>query len=474
MKGPRFRVRFSRLAIVLTAFAAGGCATFSRDGGFDAVARATKDIAGKEVTRVKTEDDQATITARVTELLGKPLDVEDAVQAALLNNKGLQASFNELGISEADLVSAGRLPNPHFSMKRATGHGEIAIEQALTFNIFSLVTIPFASEVERRRFARVQAQVTLDVLRLAADTRKAYFAAVAAEEAVRYMRQVKTAAEAGAELARRMAEVGNWSKLNQAREQSFYADATLQVARAEQTATSTREQLTRLMGLWGNQIQFQLPNRLPDLPKTADELPNAEALAMERRIDLRMAKLDAEAQAKNLGLTKVTRFINVLELGPMREMDGQRGDPWKRGYEISFELPIFDFGSARLAKAEAIYMQSVNRAAETAVNARSEIREAYKGYRTSYDIARHYRDEVVPLRKRISEENLLRYNGMLIGIFELLADARTQIAGVNASIEALRDFWMARTDLDMALIGKPSISRTTAPSAAQTDAGRGH
>ena len=460
--------------LVFTAFAVSGCATFSRDGGFDAVARATKEIAGKEVTRAKTEDEQSTINARVIELLAKPLGVEDAVQIALFNNRGLQASFSELGIAEADLVSAGRLPNPRFSMKRATGQGDIAIEQALTFNVLSLMTLPFASEVERRRFARVQAQVTLDVLRLAADTRKAYFAAVAAEETVRYMRQVKAAAEAGAELARRMAEVGNWSKLNQAREQSFYADAILQVARAELAATSTREQLNRLMGLWGAQIQFQLPDRLPDLPKAADDLPNAEVLGMERRIDLRMAKLDAEAQAKNLGLTKVTRFINVLELGPMREMEGQRGDPWKRGYEVSFELPIFDFGSARLAKAEAIYMQSVNRAAEAAVNARSEIREAYKGYRTSYDIARHYRDEVVPLRKRISEENLLRYNGMLIGIFELLADARTQIAGVNASIEALRDFWMARTELDMALIGKPSISPATAPSAAQMDAGRGH
>ena len=460
--------------LVFTAFAVSGCATFSRDGGFDSVARATKEIAGKEVTRFKTEDERSKINARLIELLAKPLDVEAAVQIALFNNRGLQASFSDLDISEADLVSAGRLPNPRFSMKRASGQGEIALEQALTFNVLSLVTVPFASEVERRRFARVQAQVTLDVLRLAADTRKAYFAAVAAEETVRYMRQVKVAAEAGAELARRMAEVGNWSKLNQAREQSFYADAILQVAKAELAATSSREQLNRLMGLWGDQIRFQLPDRLPDLPKAADDLPDAEMLGMERRIDLRMAKLEAEAQARNLGLTKVTRFINVLELGPMREMEGQRGDPWKRGYEISFELPIFDFGSARLAKAEAIYMQSVNRAAEAAINARSEIREAYKGYRTSYDIARHYRDEVLPLRKRISEENLLRYNGMLIGIFELLADARTQIAGVNASIEALRDFWMARTELDMALIGKPSTSPAIAPSATQTDAGRGH
>ena len=129
-----------------------------------------------------------------------------------------------------------------------------------------------------------------------------------------------------------------------------------------------------------------------------------------------------------------------------------------RGYTISLELPIFDWGTARVAKAEAIYMQSVNRAAQTAINARSEVRQANKGYRSSFEIARHFRDEIVPLKKRISEENLLRYNGMLIGVFELLADARSQIGSVQGYIAALRDFWIAQAELDMALIGKPSMS----------------
>jgi outer membrane protein TolC len=89
-------------------------------------------------------------------------------------------------------------------------------------------------------------------------------------------------------------------------------------------------------------------------------------------------------------------------------------------------------------------MQALHRAAETAINARSEVREAYGAYRSAWDIAKHQRDEIVPLKARISEENLLRYNGMLIGVFELLADARSQIASVNGAIDALRDFWIAR------------------------------
>ena len=444
--------------VFLAAFALGGCATFSQDGGFGAVERTTKERIGKEVRWAKTDADRDAIHARVAELLGKPLSVDDAVQIAMLNNKGLQASFYELGISEADLVQAGRLPNPTFSMLRARHGDEFKIEQAFTFNVFSLIIMPKVTEIEKRRFEQVQRAITMEALNLAAETRKAYYTALAADQTLRYMEQVSRAAEAGAELARRMAQAGNWNKLQQAREQGFYADAALNMARANQAQTATREKLTRLLGLSGEQVPFRLPERLPDLPKTANDLPDVEQVAMEQRLDVQAAKLDTEALAKNLGLTKTTRFINALEFGPARVLEGQRSDPYKRGYEVSLELPIFDWGSAKVAKAEALYMQAVYRAAETAINARSEVRESYKSYRSSFDIARHYRDEIVPVRKRISEENQARYNGMLIGVFELLADARAQISSVNSYIESLRDFWIAQADLEMALMGRPSLS----------------
>ena len=445
----------------------GGCATISQDGGFASVEKVAAERLGKDLRWARSDGERNTIEARVRELLAQPLFVEDAVQVALLNNRGLQAAYFELGISEADLVQAGRLPNPHFSMLRVSGPGdgarEYKIEQALTLNLFALITMPLALEVEQRRFEQTQRQVAMDVLRLAAETRRAYFVAVAADETLRYLRKVKQAADAGAELARRMALVGNFSKLRQAREQGFYADATLGLARAEQAQTAAQERLTRLLGLSGSQT-FKLPERLPELPKTADELPNVEQIAMDQRLDLHAVRLETEALARNLGLSKATRFINVLEFGPARVLEGQKSDPYKKGYEISFELPLFDWGGARVAKAEAIYMQAVNRAAEMAVNARSEVREAYQAYRAGYDIARHYRDEIVPISKRIADENLLRYNGMLIGVFDLLADARSQIASVNSYIESLRDFWIAQSELRMALVGKAFL--TAAPRAA--------
>jgi outer membrane protein TolC len=445
-----------------------GCASFSPDGGFNPVEQTAKSRLGKDVSWARSAANRQALAQRVGELLAKPLTADDAVQLALLNNRGLQAAFAELGVTEAEVVQAGQLPNPGFSFARFKRGDEVELERGFHVNLARLIAMPMIRQVESRRFARTQGETAMAVLSLAAETRKAYFNALAAEETVRFMSQVKQAAEAGAELARRMQQVGNFTKLQRAREQAFHADATLNLVRAEQAQRSTRERLTRLLGVWGEQAAFRLPERLPDLPKAADERPDIERVAMAQRLDVQAAKLAAEQTAQNLGLTKTTRFINVLELGVMRNASNQAST--QRGWEIGVELPLFDWGEARAARAQALYMQAMDRAAETAINARSEVREAYGAYRTAYDIAVHQRDELVPLRKLIAEENLLRYNGMLIGVFELLADARLQIASVNSYIEALRDFWIAQADLDMALIGKPSLGAAAGPVMATGDA----
>lgn len=455
------------LPLLVSALILAGCASFSTDGGFGSVERVAKEKLGKEVRLNKTEDDLKTTRDKVTELIKSPLNEDTAVQVALLNNRGLQAKFMELGISEADLVRAGEWPNPKLSLFNASktdnGIRDYKIEQVLTFNIFSVFTIPQAVAIEQRRFEQTQRVVAEEVLRLAADTRKAWVQAVASNETLRYQRQVLMAAEGGAELAERMARSGNWNRLQQAREQGFYAEAALGLAQGELAATQARERLTRLLGLWGQQVEYMLPDRLPSLPATVQDMPEVEKTAIAQRLDLQGLTQETAALAKNLGLTKTTRFINVLEFGPARVLEGPKGSGYKTGYEISLELPLFDWGEARVARAEATYMQSVHRVAEAAINARSEVREAYQGYRSRYDIARHYRDEIVPIRKRISDENLLRYNGMLIGVFDLLADARTQVASVNGYIAALRDFWLAQADLDMALLGRPAAPSASAP-----------
>ncbi|WP_373889591.1 TolC family protein [Massilia sp. IC2-476] len=450
----------------------GGCASFSRDGGMDAVSDLTAQRTGQDLRLPKANADNTAAEAALNQLLKEPLTADSAVRVALLNNRSLRASLAELGVAEADLVQAGRMANPGFSFSRMSGGGETEIERSLMFDLVGLLTMPIRRDIESRRFESAKLAAANEAVRLAADTRKAWFRAVAAAQSAQYAGQVREAAEASAELAQRMAKVGHLSSLDQAREQAFSVEAAAQLARARHNATAAREQLARLMGVWGEHTAFRLPERLPELPATVREPGNIESLAMQQRLDVRLAKHDTESTARALGLTRATGVINVLEAGYANT--SKSGAPRENGYEIELALPLFDWGGAKVAKAEMLYMGAVHRTAATAVNARSQVREAYSAYRSSYDVARQYRDELVPLRKKISEETLLRYNGMLMSVFELLADARAQIAGVNAAIEAQRDFWIAESELQAAISGSGGASISMVSTPAAGEAGAGH
>jgi outer membrane protein TolC len=431
-----------------------GCATFSTDGGFGAVEKTTQKFIIQKPVWVNNDAQKQAVESQLKSLLAKPLSVGDAVQIALINNAELQANFYDLQVAEANVVQAGRVPNPIFSMLYAKNNGDFKIEQSLSFNILALLTLPKASEIEKQRFAATQHQVVLQVLSMARQTRNAYYEALAARESVHYLTQVNDSAEATAEFAKRMQQAGNWSELDKTHEQVFYADAALELAHAKNSQVQAEEALTQLLGL-GERTAFTLPERLPDLPKSNDELKEVKPEDFAKRLDIVQMRSQTEALASQLGLTQVTRFVNVLELGPARVLEGRRDDPYKKGVTLSFELPIFDWGQSKVKRAEATYMQSLQHSANLAVVAASQVRSHYAQYQASYAIAQYYRDDVVPLRKKMLQENLLRYNGMLIGPFDLMADARAQVQSVNSYIAALRDFWVADSNLDMVLVGEP-------------------
>ena len=443
-----------------------GCATFSEDGGFGAVESAVRERSGQQARWIRSADEAASVRTRVGELLAAPLSVDAAAQIALLSNPGLQADYAEIGIAEADLVRASRWSGPKLSFARLRRGDEVEFERSVFLDVLGLVTIPLATRAEGKRFEAAKTRAASRALAVAHEARLAWVGAVTAEQSVRYLGQVRDAADAGAELARRMAAVGNWSKLSQAREQVFYADATAQLARAQQARVAARERLVRALGLWGEDTAFALPERLPDLPQQPREAGAVEAQAIAQRLDVQAARRDAESLAESLGLARSTRFLDLVELG--YHHSGETGGAHQRGWEIELRVPLFDFGEARTVRAEHQYTQAVNRARETAIRARSEVREAYHAYRTAFDLARHYRDEIVPLRKAISEEVLLRYNGMLASVFELLAESRESIAAVNGYILALQDFWIAESALQVAMTAHSpgSLGAVAAPAAA--------
>ncbi|MEQ1613824.1 MAG: TolC family protein [Hyphomicrobiaceae bacterium] len=413
------------------------------------------------------------------------------MQVALLNNRGLQAAYSELGISEAQMVEASLPPSPTFSLARLVATGELEIERQILQNVLGLLTLPRRKEIAEAKFQQAKVRAVEATLKTAAEARRAYFRAIAASRTVGFLEEARTAAEALSDLAKKLGETGALTKLEQAREHAFTADVNGQLAVARLKQRMEREKLIRALGLWGaDTAQLKLPMAVPSLPKSPKTYKDVETDAVRRRVDLEVARQDLEILAKQLGLTKATRYIDVLEVrlmknsawsakettkyvldpGPPPQLNSETEHEVERtrqrGIELEFRIPIYDFGEARTRLAEETYMAAVHRLIEKAINVRSEAREAYTGYRGAYEIAMHYQKEVLPLRQIISDETLLNYNGMLKDLFSLLTDTKARIAANIQAIEAQRDYWLAKVDLHVAIVGGGAVSGGGGPSAA--------
>src|SRR5215471_10486529 len=447
--------RFLRLLLLASAVGLSGCASFSPDSGMTIVSDITGQAIKKDVAFVRSADDAAQANDAVRRLLSRTLTVDAAVQVALLNNKGLQAAYNELALAETALVQESLPPNPVFSVLRISGNGASEVERQVVGDILALATLPFRSDIARDRFRQAQLKAALETLRLAADVRRAYFRAVAANEMVGLLTDAKSTAEAAAQLATKLGQTGSMNKLDQAREQVFYAETTADLATARQEAASSRERLARLMGLWGGDLDFRLPSRLPSLPRRPRTLLFIEADAVGHRIDLQIARLELVALAKSLELTQATRFVTLLDVAGIDKRTHDPDTPAfrERGFDVAFQIPIFDGGEVRVRQAIETYNLAFNRLTEKAINVRSRARDAYRTYRSTYDIAGHYQREILPLRKTITEEMQLRFSSMQVDVFVLVTEARQRIASQRAAIDAKRNFFLAQSDLQTAING---------------------
>jgi outer membrane protein TolC len=456
------RCQVGRVCAVLTATALlSGCTWFAPDAGMGVVATIAQQELKKDAAAIRSPEEAEAAGATVRRLLGRTLAADAAVQVALLNNRGLQAAYNELAVADAERVGQSLPPNPTYSWRRIQAGPALESEMQLVTDIIALATLPARSEIAAKRFHQAQLRAAEETLRVAHETRRAYYRAVAARELAHFLTESQSAAETATRLAARLGETGAMNKLDQAREQVFYADLTAQLATARQREASEREALIRAMGLWGASLDFKLANALPSVPRRVQTLAGIEVDAVARRVDLQIARIELDVLAKSYGLTQATRFINILDAGYADKLERRVDErALMRGFDVRLQIPIFDFGEVRVRQAEATYMQSVNRLLELAVNARSQARDAYRGYRSAYDIAGHYQREVLPLRKIISDETLLRYNAMLIDVFSLLAEARQRITATIAAIEAKRDFWLATVNLKAAVAGGTTGNRT--------------
>lgn len=406
-------------------------------------------------------------------LLNSTLGQNEAVQLALTNSPALQALIAQNWAEAAAAAQSGRISNPIFNFERTHVGAEVEIGRLLSFGLLDLITLPQRVSIADQRIQQAKLSLTSDVVDHVTLVRQAWVRAVAAQQTLRYAKQVFESAQVSAELARRMEAVGNFNRITRARQQSFYADAATRLATAQLQETSTREELVRLLGLDDAQEKrLKLPERLPDIPKQPIQPEQVAKLASQGRLDIRLAQVAYNGSAKAQGLNAITSFTDI-ELGIRRDTKfdnaaGTKTSP--RGYEVDVRLPIFDWGGNQRESMNARTLAAANRLESVTRAAGSHLRQSYAGYRTAYDLARHHRDEVIPLRKVISDENQLRYNAMMIGVFELLSDSRDQVATVMAAISAEQQFWLADAGLQASIVGKPTSVNIAAPSTGQSAA----
>jgi outer membrane protein TolC len=456
-----------RLAALATAsLTLAGCASVNLEQAVSETNAATGAFTRGQLELSRSEPQQQARARLAGELLANPLSMDDAVQLALANSPAVQTLLAQSWSDMSQANQAGLIANPVFTFERIRFRDELELGRLLSFGLLDLLTLPQRQVISQSQIAQAKIQLSASVVEQVTQVRQAWVRAVAAQQSLQYANQVNRAAQASAELARRMEQVGNFNKLQRARQQVFYADSTAQLAASQHAVTATREELIRQLGLTDTQAsQLRLPDRLPDLPREPLQPDAVNANATQQRLDVQMARKQLDIAGKSQGLNLLTSVLDV-ELGIRRNavFDNAAGTQSpKTGYELGIRLPVFDWGTARRDAMNAQSLAAANRYEGAVRSASSQLRESYSAYRTAYDVARHYRDEIVPLRKTMAEENVLRYNGMLIGVFELLADNRDQISSVVAAINSYQQFWLADAALSASMTGKPTNTMLTAP-----------
>jgi outer membrane protein TolC len=450
-------------ALATTAWLA-GCASLSADDALDTASAQARRAFGREAQPRLHQDllerDRARGKAR--ELLqAGPLSADGVVRVALLQSPALQARM-AAGWQAQLSAQRGTWPaGPHLMLERISGGGEVEITRALALPLLDWVLWPWRRDTADAARQAERLRVAQDLLADCFALRAQWVRAVAARQRLQYDEQVLDSAEAGAELARRMEQAGNFSKLQRAREQLWQVEARMRLAHARLAAHAELEALVRALGLDAALAeQLRLPDRLPDLPAASSDAVQARQDAQATRLDVAVAR----AEWRRAAGERAARWLSPLDLELTLIRQGQTGSPSANGAELALALPLPDTGATGRQAADAAVLAAAARLDQVQREADSMLRERLAAVQATHAIAREALDELVPLARTVAEENLLRYNGMLIGVFELLADARAQVGAVLTAIDAQRDHWLADNALRAALAGVPAQGpRAVAP-----------
>lgn len=426
---------------------AAGCASVPRDAGIAEVERIVEERTGHRLSWGPEQPITAPDDRRIEARLEGELTVEQAVEIALSGNPDLLAALEELGLARADLIAARTVRNPvldgeiHFPGERFRPY-----EFAVTQTLVDLLQLRRRRQVGAADFEAARLRIGASVVGFAGEVRADYYALQAAQAALAQQRAISTAAEAAVELAQRQHVAGNISDLDLETEQALYERAKLDLARAEFDELAAREQLLADLG-----ATRTLPLRLPELamPPAVDDPGQLEAVPSQR-LDLQLAEAELEAARRARPLAGGEAF-DELAAGVHfdREADGERS----RGPTASVPIPLFDRGLAARARAVATLRIAEQRLHALAVSAGSEARAARERLAEARARAEYLDGVVVPRRQRILHLTQLEYNAMLRGVFDLIRARQGLAEAERERVMALLDYWLARTEMDLALSG---------------------
>ena len=458
--------RFAGVNLLVLALAGPGCASVSRERGHAEVASLVEQRTGAKTRWQHGPPEDARIAEWTKKLLDGGLTRAGAVEIALLNNPQLQSTYEQLGVSQADMVQAGLLANPTLAGDLGFGVNSGDVYEArvsLAQDFLNLFVLPLRKDIAREQFDADVVRVAQQALEVAAEVEKAVAAAQASVELVGYRRAVVDATRAASDLSGKQFEAGNINQLEHSTERANYEQAKLDLAHEELEQLEGRERLNRLLGLWGVSTTWQLKETLAPVPADELRLDHLESLAIKQRFDVDAARRQVAIFGKAVDLARSTRFVGRLEIGvdAHRDPDGPR----VVGPNLVIELPIFDQRQATIARLEAQRRDEERKLAGVAINTRSEVRLAQARLMAARQTALHFRDVMIPLRQQVVEQAQLHYNGMLLGLYQLLAAKQGEVEARRGYLEGLRAYWTARAELARAVGGRLTAAPKSAESA---------
>jgi cobalt-zinc-cadmium efflux system outer membrane protein len=440
----------SRFAIAVVVLLAGCASTSPKEAWHDTSADIEKRTGHQVAWDAGGDDDKKTHDA-VQRLLARELTVEDAVAAALLASPRLQAQYEEIGVAQADLVQAGLLQNPTLSVGMTTAEREALdpnVVFGLTQELLDVFLIPARKKAARAELERVELAIADAVVETVLHTRSAWYTLVAAQQIASMRALIVEAGEAALDVAVRQHEAGNLSDLDLANERASTLQLETELARSELDVVNAREELARLLGAEG----FRVPAKLPELPASEPQVDRLEDRAVNARADLAAARKQVESLDHAISLAKTSRWTGMVEIGAdvARLKDGHvvvapRG---------AIELPIFDQRTAMIAKLEALDRAAKQTERAIGIDVRSDVRRSRAKVTALRKLADRYATVVVPTRESVVKLSQTHYDAMLLGVYQLLQARQAEVNAWRDWVETLRDYWIARAELERACGGR--------------------